>query len=103
MSRKTLVEQVCEMEFSEEAAALVVQLGQFGATDECGLVVLVAAATLLAGECPGETAASACALNRLSDEFGDLAFWMHGEREKRRQPSASLRVVGGTDMIGGAA
>ena len=103
MPRKTLTEQFDEFQFSQRAEDLAAYLSCYTATDEMGAVVLIAAALLLAGECPGETAASAAALNRLTDEFGDLAFRMHRELVDRRGPRAGLRVVGGTDMIGGVA
>ncbi len=103
MSRKTLVEQLDDMEWSEEGVALADKLTRFSATDECGAVVLIAAAVLLAKECPGRFGTPAKDLDRLAGEFWALIYRMHEEIEERLGSRPFLRVVGGTDSAGGAA
>lgn len=103
MSRKTLVEHLDEIQFSQEALDLAHELSRYTATDEKGVVVLTAAALLLAGECPGRFGTPAKELDRLAEEFWALIYRMHAELEESLGSRPLLRVVGGTDMIGGAA
>ncbi|RWR26820.1 hypothetical protein D2T29_19780 [Sinirhodobacter populi] len=106
MARKTLVEQIDEIQFSDAALDLGKQLSRHSATDEKGCVVLAAAALLIAGQFPGRTRATADGVARLCGEFGELVIRMHSELEAARgrqdAPQPPLRVVGGTD-VGGAA
>lgn len=106
MARKTLVEQIDEIEFSDAAYDLADQLVHYSATDENGLVVLAAAALMIATQYPGSTRASAAGMSMLCNEFAELVIRMHDELEARhgREDASQplLRVVGGTD-VGGAA
>ncbi len=107
MARKTLVEQLDDIQFSAAAEDMACQLSRHSATDEMGVVVLTAAALLIAGQCPGHHQASTAELARLCTEFGDLVTRMHGEIEARLEGRPVLRVVGGTDRdradLGGTA
>ncbi len=102
MAHKTLLEQLDDIQFSDAAHALAEQLSRHSATDEMGVVVLTAATTLIARECPGQTAASIHKMARLSDEFAEIVIRMHIEIHTGLASGPDLRIVGGTDL-GGAA
>lgn len=96
MTRATLTEQIDSISFTEDAAALYLDLVSASATDEKGAVVLVAAATILASEHLGARTADDVALARLGAEFIQMIFAVRNERLQQRR-ELPLRVVAGTD------
>lgn len=97
MTHHTLTQQVDQIMFSDAACELFATLTSFDASDECGAVLLIAAASLLARQHPDNTPRENDALFLLGAEFTDLAF----EVRKRMNIGICrpvLRVVGGIDV-----
>lgn len=94
-----LIEQIDRIDWDEEAMRLFLQLSEMTATDQCGAVVLVSAALLIAREFPEPTPREAASLMGFTEQFADLVFEMRKRLDTGRCRPARpvLTVVGGRD------
>lgn len=91
---KTLLEQIEDIEFSESAGEMFVDLTRYSAADEAGAVIVVAAAVLLAREFPDRDPADQNRLVALTSEFAEVVLAAR-DRLASGRCRPGLRLVGG--------
>jgi hypothetical protein len=99
MTTPHLIDQLDAIDWDEQALNLFLTLTNLTAADQCGAIVLVSAAVLLAREFPEHSPDDRLRLAGLGREFAELVLEVQSRLVAgRMQPARPvLRVVGGRD------